>query len=274
MCALVLAFVVSVAACSDDDGSGAARDAGSTAPGVTATTVPVTEPDVGADTDPDRRDDLERETADGTDATEPVSTAPASGPSDDGPDPLPDVGVPGLDDEEVLCRSWSRIAGSFQAVAVAWAFGEDERSPYRLETAAAHVVVTARDEMVAAWPDDLADERDAVTDGYLGPFVRRAERALAALDAAGVGVAELDALDEAWITALSQRAPDEPVLDVVLAEDLDELVAAAADEFAVDVPPVPQDPSLVTEVAIPRTEAFVAERCPDRGTLAGSDPVG
>jgi hypothetical protein len=182
---------------------------------------------------------------------------------------VPEVGVPGLDSEEVVCRAWSRFGGSFQVVAVAWSFG-DPTTAAALEVTAAPVVVDAVEQLLANWPEELAAEREAVAEDFLGPTARRAETVVAELEAAGATEADVAALTEAWLAALAVRDPAEPVLAVDVTPELEALVTSAADAVVAALPPVPQDPSLVVEVEIPATEAFLAG-CPDQGALAGTE---
>lgn len=199
---------------------------------------------------------------------------PAGNDLDEVPPPtLPEIGVPGLDAEEVVCREWSRFAGSFQVAAVAASFGDDPIDAAVLEIAASPVVTAAAAEMIDAWPDELAEEADEVAERYLGPFARRAGRALERLVDAGADDAQLERLSQAWVDALAQRDPAEVLPDLILDADLADLVEAAALRFAAEVPPIPSDPSLITDVEIPLTQEFLFETCPDRGTLAGGDAV-
>lgn len=209
----------------------------------------------------------------GDDMTTPGATD-ADADADEVPPPtLPEIGVPGLDAEEVVCRAWSRFAGSFQVAAVAASFGDDPFGSAVLEVAASPVVTAAAAEMVEVWPEELADEAEAVADRYLGPFARRSGRALDRLIDAGADDAQLQRLSEAWLDALARRDPAEVLPDLILDDDLADLVEAAAVDFAAAVPPIPLDPSLITDVEIPLTQEFLFESCPDRGTLAGGEVV-
>ena len=185
---------------------------------------------------------------------------------------VPAVGVPGLDSDDLVCRSWSRFGGSFQVVAVAASFGGgDPVDTAALEIVAAPVVVDAYDELLANWPEELETERELVADRFLGPFARRATTARGILVAAGADEAMLDVIREAWLAALAARNPEQPDLAVDLPDDVWPVVDAAAVELGATLVPVPADPSLVTDVEVPLTEQFLAEHCPDRGTLGGGD---
>ena len=229
-----------------------------------------------ADDDPGRADD-----------EGPTTTAAVVAPSDSaggpvGSDPtaataeslatIPEVGVPGLDSDELVCRAWSRFAGSFQVVSVAAAFGSaDATAVAGLEVIAAPTVTAAYDDLVANWPEELADEADAVADDYLGPFARRADRALAALETAGADATAIDAIIAAWETALAGRDPTVPEITVELPATIQTIVDAAASELAAQLVPIPSDPSLVVAVDVPLTDQYLADNCPDRGTLGGVD---
>ncbi|CAN5413343.1 hypothetical protein BH23ACT3_BH23ACT3_24180 [soil metagenome] len=254
---------VVAAGCSSDDDN--------TAP-VTADTVIAASTTDPAPTDPDPTTSV---TSDAGDAAGPVTTVAEV---TDDPDviavTIPEIGVPGLDSDVVVCRAWSRFAGSFQVVAVAASFGDDPLEAARLEVAASPVVTTAVDDMVENWPDELADEADAVADDFVGPYGRRSALALDALLAAGAEPDDLNELADVWTAALSGRDPTEVLPALELPGDLAELVEKAAVDFAARVVTIPQDPSLVTEVEIPRSEEFLFETCPDRGTLGGTEVEG
>jgi hypothetical protein len=185
---------------------------------------------------------------------------------------VPEVGVPGLDSDEIVCRAWSRFGGSFQVLAVAASFGAGDPSAVAaLEVIASPTVTTAYDDLVTNWPDELVDEAEIVADDYLGPFARRSDRALAALDAAGADASTKEAIVAAWETALAGRDPNEPEIVVALPGDVQAVVDTAAAELVGQVVPIPSDPSLVTDVDVPLTEQYLIDTCPDRGTLGGVD---
>jgi hypothetical protein len=185
---------------------------------------------------------------------------------------VPEEGVPGLDSDEVVCRAWSRFGGSFQVLAVAASFGAGDPSAVAaLEVIASPTVTTAYDDLVTNWPEELVEEAEVVADDYLGPFARRSDRALAALDAAGADASTKEAIVAAWETALAERDPNEAEIVVALPGDVQAVVDTAAAELAEQVVPIPSDPSLVTDVDVPLTEQYLIDNCPDRGTLGGVD---
>ena len=183
-----------------------------------------------------------------------------------------DTGVPGLDADDAFCRSWSRFGGSFQVVAVNAAFGTgDDLRLASLEVVAAPTTTSAYADLSLEWPDELADESDAAIDGVYGPFARRLTVARTALVDAGASEADLAAIDEAWVQALATRRPDDPEVVIDLPEELWLLVDEAAPAYLDEVGPWADDGSLVTDVEIPLTSAYLADNCPDEGVLAGQE---
>jgi hypothetical protein len=187
---------------------------------------------------------------------------------------VPETGVPGLDSDDSFCAAWSRFGGSWQVIQVAANFAPDPSVVPAMEVVAAPVVDAAYDAMFAAWPDELATERDVVADGFFGPLDRRAEAALEALDTVGAGDADLAALGAAWIEALAVRQPDDPVLTPVLGDGLQALVDAAAAEFTSQRVEFVLDPSMRITAETPLTDAYLATACPDQGALTGGEVDG
>jgi hypothetical protein len=247
----------------DDDDAERADDDGPTTTARAAD--PADTADTGGPADP----------ADVTGGSEagPVGTSDAaSGATPESLASVPETGVPGLDSDDVVCRAWSRFGGSFQVVAVAASFGSgDPDAVAALEVMAAPTVTSAYADLVANWPAELADEAEPVADDFLGPFARRADQALAALEAAGADTTTKDAIVAAWEAALAGRDPSEPEIVVELPTDVQALVDEAAVDLAAQVVPLPSDPSLVTDVEVPLTEQYLVDNCPDRGTLGGVD---
>ena len=183
-----------------------------------------------------------------------------------------EVGVPGLDSDDVFCASWSRFAGSFQVVAVTAAFGSG--SPEQLsalEVAAAPTVTSAYDQLVANWPDELSSEADLVADEFLGPFARRLETASEALRDTGADDATISAIADAWLAGLAQRDPTTPEFVVDLPDEIWAVIDEAAAGFGAQRVPFASDPSLVTNVQTPLTSEYLAISCPDQGALSGQE---
>lgn len=204
--------------------------------------------------------------ADDTVATSRVTTPPVSVVDVD------EVGVPGLDSDDMFCSAWSRFAGSFQVVAVTAAFGSGTPDQLAsLEVAAAPTVTAAYDQLVENWPDELAPEADVVADEFLGPFARRLDAAYAALSEVGADDSAIATIEQAWLAGLAQRDPSTPEFVVDLPDEMWALIDEAAAAFARQRVPFHQDPSLVTEVQTPLTSEYLAVSCPDQGTLSGQE---
>jgi hypothetical protein len=266
---LVAGLIGLVTACSSGDGTdldARTPPSTSTAPPTVETAQPApirpddTSPD---DTSPD--DTLDTSigaTSASADATSPASTERA----------VAETGVPGLDADDAFCAAWSRFGGSFQVIAVNAAFGDAPSET--LETAASPTVTAAYVALGEHWPDEIADEREAALEGALGPFARRLAAASEALGGSGATDADLDALDTAWVGALAERDPEDPVLQLDLAPGLRTLVDAAAATYLEQVGAWAADESLVNDVEIPATNQYLADNCPDQGTLAGQEVGG
>lgn len=269
----VLAGALTVAsACSGDDAAGPVEEAPTTtllvaAPGDTTP---------GASTN---ESSSEPATTGVTLPAEPVATAEPTGTTAAGPTTVtvvevPETGVPGLDSDDTFCAAWSRFGGSWQVIQVAANFAPDPAVVPAMEVVASPVIDDAYDAMFAAWPAELAEERDLVADGFFGPLDRRAEAALDALEAAGATADQLTALRSAWVAALAARQPDDPVLFPELDDELAALVDEAAADFASQRVGFVEDPSMRIAVETPRTDAYLATACPDQGALTGGEVDG
>lgn len=185
---------------------------------------------------------------------------------------IDEVGVPGLDSDDVFCSAWSRFAGSFQVVAVTAAFGSGPPDQLAsLEVAAAPTVTAAYEQLVENWPGELASEADLVADEFLGPFARRLDAARSALSDVGADDDVIVTIEQAWLAGLTQRDPTTPEFVVDLPDDVWALIDEAANSFARQRVPFGQDPSLVTDVQTPLTSEYLAVSCPDQGTLSGQE---
>jgi hypothetical protein len=256
---LIGAFVVSAgvalaaAACSDDDSAGGGAAASTSAAG--GASVVATTSAVAASTPPT-----------------PDSAAPSTAPVI----PTEPTGVPGLDDPDAFCASWAVYAGTLQAIAVAQAFGGlSTMEITRLEMVAAAHLSRSVTGIGANWPPELFGERAAVLTSYVGPFDRRAQKALQILSELGVTEDEFDELAATWDRALRRRVPEQPVIDVPrLSPRLEEIVGQAAQRFDAAVTPFGDDPSLdVSGVAKPLTDVYLSEHCPDLASIGVGDQV-
>jgi hypothetical protein len=144
-----------------------------------------------------------------------------------------------------------------------------------LELAAAPRLVELAAEIDAAWPSELAGERDVVVDRRLGPYARRAQRGVDALRAGGVTDAELATLSSAWQAALTSRDQASPVIDLPAAADaLRTKLDAAAVAHDAAVTPFSRDPSLIVDgVDAPVTDAYLAAHCPDLASSGVGDAL-
>jgi hypothetical protein len=260
---LVVGLLGFVTACSSGDGT----DLDARTPPSTSTGPPT----AGLATVPPAPTRPDGDTGTTTNATAPTTSGDATPPASTEP-VVAETGVPGLDDDDAFCAAWSRFGGSFQVIAVNAAFGDAPSE--RLETAAAPTVAAAYLALGEHWPDEIADEREAALEGALGPFARRLAVASEALAATGATDADLDALDTVWMGALAERDPEDPVLPLDLTPDLRTLVDAAAVTYLEQVGSWATDESLVNDVEIPATNQYLADNCPDQGTLAGQEVGG
>jgi hypothetical protein len=211
-------------------------------------------------------------------STPTVATEPGTGPpmppeSEPTLEPVPEIGVPGLDSDDRFCAAWSRFGGTWQVLTVGAAFLDDPPTVARWEAASSQVVLDAYDDLVANFPSELAEERDLVVREYFGVLRQRIETARLALERAGVDAADVARLGEAWIAALSVRDQFDADIRLQLPPDLEPLVTEAAGSVLAQRGPFNQDPTMVVTAATPATDDYLAVACPDRGALAGQEVV-
>jgi hypothetical protein len=113
-----------------------------------------------------------------------------------------------------------------------------------------------------------------VADQVLGPFHRRLTDALAALESATDDGSVVDAIRSAWLDTLAARDPSSPEVSVDLGTNEWAVVDVAVQSYLGVRAAFSEDPSLVSDVATPLTDAYLAATCPDQGLLAGQDEVG
>ena len=186
------------------------------------------------------------------------------------------TGVPGLTSFDPYCAAWSAYAGTLQALSVAASFGNVGGAQLAaLELAAAPRLVAAAAEIASSWPPELQTEQSVVIEQRIGPYARRAQRAVDALRAAGVTDDELTTLTTAWQTSLAERDPRVAV--IVLPEVPAELQAkldAAGVTWDAGVTPFAQDPSLlVGGVTTPATDQYLAAHCPELASIGVGDAL-
>jgi hypothetical protein len=188
-------------------------------------------------------------------------------------EPVPDTGVPGIESDDVFCRSWSEFAGSYQALTFAWAIQGGEAAA-RLEVVATDVLTSAVERMGQSLPSELEADRQALTVDLPAPLLRRAERAREILSTSGVDDATIESLGQAWLAAVTDAGLESETLAVPIDDiQLNGSVAESALMLLEELPPITEDPSLIVDVDISTTEEYLFENCPDRGVLAGNDRV-
>lgn len=188
--------------------------------------------------------------------------------------PVAETGVPGIDSENAFCRSWSRYAGSVQALSLAWAL-QPPAEAARLEVAATAAITQAVERMADDLPAEIESNRQALTVDVPGPFLRRAERARALLAEAGLGEDQIDTLGAAWIDAITEQGVESESLSIEIPPELDAALDVASQAFAAELPSVVEDPTLdTTAFDIGPSLEYISAECPDQGTLAGNDVVG
>lgn len=190
-------------------------------------------------------------------------------------DTVPVDGVPGIDSDDAFCQAWSEFGGTFQALALASHAATDEATARRAELAAAHALGEALATMTEQFPMAIDDAgRQEFLDGLLGPFARRAAYAESFLLEAGLTPEQLGELGDLWIATLASTGLGDPDIDVDIPAAMQPAFDQAQAAFEAAVPAIPDDPSLITDVAAEETAAHIAATCPDQGTLGGNDFVG
>ena len=186
------------------------------------------------------------------------------------------TGVPGLTAADPLCALWAGYVGTVQALAVAGSFGSlNSEQLASLELTSAPYLVEVAAAIEQSWPAELEPDQETVIEQRIGPYARRAGRAVDALVAAGMTTASLSELSTAWRSALATSDPRSPVIAVppVSAQVQAELDAAAT-EYDKTVTPFAQDPSLVVDALdTSLTDAYVGARCPDLATSGIGDAL-
>ena len=189
------------------------------------------------------------------------------------------TGVPGLSSTDPFCAAWATYAGTVQALGVAASFGDlSSESFAALELTAATDLVAAVRTIDATWPQQptaLTMERESVTDKRIGPYGRRAGKAVDALVAAGATEFDLSTLRAAWQIALARRNPQLPVIAVPeISVELQSTLDDAGRAFNSEVTAFASDPSLTTErVATPETDAYLGAHCPDLASSGVGDSL-
>lgn len=217
---------------------------------------------------PPEIDDADPTTETDVDSASPPDSEPVSTPAT-----VPDTGVPGIDSEDLFCRSWSEFAGSFQALAGAWAIG-DPTEAARSEVAASGAILDAVSGLDEGLPVELETERASLAI-LVEPLSRRADAGRQELLGSGISEDGIEALAAAWLATLIEVGVDDPSIAIVVPPQVDAAAfGVAATAFFTARPPITEDPSLITDAQVPMTEQFLVANCPDQGTLGGNDDVG
>lgn len=263
---VLVLLALSAAACTTDGTDAPSATATATA-AATATSGEVAAPAPSTERASETTDNSSEVT---TSVAAPVSTDTASTETIA---TVPEEGVPGIDSGDPFCRGWGEFAGSFQALALASSLGADAVAATRLEVVASPAVVSAAQQLADGFPESIEVERDTFVDDVIGPFARRAARAVDELRAAGLASAELEQLGDEWLEALVDAGVDDPEIVVAVPSELVGAVDAATTAFFASVPTIALDPSLVTQASAPATRAYLSENCPDQGILGGNDAI-
>ena len=180
-----------------------------------------------------------------------------------GPEP---TGVPGLADPNPFCAAWTMYSSSLQAIGVAAAFAERTSEQIAvLELVAAPSVVDAVRQIADRFPAQLRAEHDVVVDQLLGPFARRAQRAVDELAAVGLTLEQIESLRPIWRQALTKRDPSDPAISLPTLDDaVNGQIVVASRTFDQQLTPFGEDPSLIVDtIDTPATDQYLAQTCPD-----------
>lgn len=180
-----------------------------------------------------------------------------------------------LDDERTaarLCSAWTDYAVTVNAVAGV----PDDRAAH-VEVVSAAFLDDAVAAIGASWPSALVAERSAVLTDLVGPYSRRAKKAVAALAAVGASDADLGELRLVWREVVADLVAGAAFPErLTVPATMSGLVDAAVAEFAAAVTPFAADPTLgdrrrlLDPLQTPLTEAYLERWCPgvvalDRG---------
>jgi hypothetical protein len=169
-----------------------------------------------------------------------------------------------------MCRDYATVVGSQSVLTIAGAFGDlGPAELARLELIAAPSVMAAARALASEWPADLATEEAAVQSAVIGPIAARADRALTAVQAAGLAEAPLVT---AWQATLASWDPSLPDVTVAgLGDDVEASLATAAAAYASSVTRYDLDSSVLRTAPTPLTTAYLFDRCPELSYLIAGD---
>lgn len=163
-----------------------------------------------------------------------------------------------------LCDAWTGYAVSVAALAST----PDDRAAL-VEIVSAVYLDDAVAAIGAGWPTALVAERSAVLTDLVGPYSRRAKKAIAALDASGASMADLAELRLVWRDVAADLAAGGTLPErIAVPASLIDLVDAAVASFTATVTPFALDPTLgdrrrlLDPLRAPLTERYLDRWCP------------
>jgi hypothetical protein len=186
------------------------------------------------------------------------------------------TGVAGVDSDVPFCRAYTRLVGSTRVLLISQSFGDvDPDQAALVEVLAGPAIAANAAAVIESWPAELAEEREVVATRVVGPVLRRAERAVQELVAAGVDEDGLLLLETWWLDLLLGWDNESLQLDLPeLVPPLDAQVAAAAARFATVFVPIVEDPALARAgVTTPATDAYVDRECPEARSVVVGDEI-
>lgn len=163
-----------------------------------------------------------------------------------------------------LCDAWTGYAATVAALAAV----PDDRVAL-VEIVSAVFLDDAVAAIGDAWPTALVAERSAVLTDLVGPYSRRARKAVAALADSGASMADLAELRLVWREVVTDLASGGALPDrIAVPALLSDLVDAAVATFAAAVTPFSLDPTLgdrrrlLDPLRAPLTERYLERWCP------------
>lgn len=164
-----------------------------------------------------------------------------------------------------FCAAWTDYAVTIAAVSSA----TDQQAAV-VEIVSAWFLDEAVSAIGANWPTALVGERSAVLTDLVGPFSRRAKKAVLVLTDAGATDDDLAELRLVWRDVAAGLATGEPLPGrLAVPATLMPLVEAAAASFTATVTPFALDPTLgdrrrlLDPLETPLTDAYLGQWCPD-----------
>lgn len=164
-----------------------------------------------------------------------------------------------------FCAAWTDYAATIAAVSST----TDEQTAV-VEIVSAWFLDEAVSKIGANWPTALVAERSAVLTDLVGPYARRAKKAVAALTDAGATTDDLAELRLVWHDVVAGLVAGGTMPErLAVPAALMSLVEAAAASFAATVTPFALDPTigdrrrLLDPLETPLTDAYLGRWCPD-----------